>query len=57
MLDATVECILELGYYQASSNAIARRAGVTWGTIQHQFGSREALLLEVIKQGWRGLQR
>jgi AcrR family transcriptional regulator len=56
VLDATIECILELGYYQASSNAIARRAGVTWGTIQHQFGSREALLLEAIKAGWRGLQ-
>jgi AcrR family transcriptional regulator len=56
VLDATIQCILELGYYQASSNAIARRAGVTWGTIQHQFGSREALLLEVLSEGWRQLQ-
>jgi AcrR family transcriptional regulator len=55
VLEAAVECILELGYYQASSNAIARRAGVTWGTIQHQFGSREALLLEVMTEGWRRL--
>jgi AcrR family transcriptional regulator len=56
VLDAAIECILERGYYQASSNAIARRAGVTWGTIQHQFGSREALLLEAMAEGWRRLQ-
>jgi len=52
VLDAAVATILELGYYQASSNAIARRAGVTWGTLQHQFGTREALLLEVLNDRW-----
>jgi|SRR5580704_2580637 AcrR family transcriptional regulator len=56
VLDAAIECILERGYYQASSNAIARRAGVTWGTIQHQFGSREALLLEAMIDRWHRLQ-
>lgn len=55
VLDAAVRCILEVGYYQASSNAIAREAGVTWGTIQHQFGTREALLLEVVDQGLQEL--
>jgi AcrR family transcriptional regulator len=50
VLDAAVSCILDVGYYQASSNAIARAAGVTWGTIQHQFGTREALLLEVLDE-------
>jgi len=50
VLDAAVSCILDVGYYQASSNAIARTAGVTWGTIQHQFGTREALLLEVLDE-------
>ena len=56
VLDAAIACILELGYYQASSNAIARRAGVTWGAIQHQFGTREALLLEALNEGWRRTQ-
>jgi AcrR family transcriptional regulator len=36
-----------VGYYKASSNEIARRAGVTWGAIHHLFGSREQLMLEV----------
>ena len=48
VVQAAVDTILEVGYYDASSNAIARRAGVTWGVIQHQFGTREGLLLEVL---------
>jgi len=40
VLDAVVESVLDVGYYKASSNEIARRAGVTWGAIQHLFGSR-----------------
>ena len=52
ILDAAVECILEKGYYEASSNEIARTAGVTWGALQHQFGSRQALLLEVLEDRW-----
>jgi AcrR family transcriptional regulator len=55
MLDAVVECILENGYYEASSNAIARQAGVTWGAIQHQFGTRQALLLAVLEDRWHRL--
>jgi AcrR family transcriptional regulator len=56
VLDAAVESILEIGYYQTSSNEVARRAGVTWGALQHQFGTREALLLEVLNDRWLGLQ-
>jgi AcrR family transcriptional regulator len=39
---------MEIGYYNTSSNEIARRAGVTWGSIQHLFGSREQLMLDVV---------
>jgi AcrR family transcriptional regulator len=48
MLDAVVETILAEGFYRASSNRIAERAGVTWGVIQHHFGTREQLLLAVV---------
>jgi AcrR family transcriptional regulator len=51
LIDAAVACIAEEGYYRASSNQIARRAGVTWGVIQHHFGTRERLLLEVAREG------
>ena len=56
MLDAVVDSIVEKGYYQTSSNEIARRAGVTWGTIQHQFGTREQLLLAVLERRWHELE-
>ena len=56
MLDAVVETVLEVGYYKASSNEIARRAGVTWGAIQHLFGSREQMMLEVVLDILSGFQ-
>lgn len=49
MIDAALVCICDLGYYRASSNQIAKRAGVSWGVIQHYFGSRQALLLAVLE--------
>jgi AcrR family transcriptional regulator len=55
VLRSAVNCILEEGYYQTSSNDIARRAGVTWGALQYQFGRRETLLLEVLRASWQEL--
>jgi AcrR family transcriptional regulator len=52
VLDAAVGCILDRGFYRASSNEIARRAGVTWGVIQHHFGTREELLLAVLRHDY-----
>jgi AcrR family transcriptional regulator len=55
LIDATIDCILEEGLYRASSNRIAKRAGVSWGVIQHHFGTREALLLATFQEGMREL--
>ena len=55
LIEATIECILEEGFYRASSNRIAKRAGVTWGVIQHHFGTREGLLLAAFQAGMREL--
>jgi AcrR family transcriptional regulator len=56
VLDAAVESILENGYYKTSTNEIARRAGVTWGTLQYQFGTRDSLLIEVLNDRWHQLE-
>jgi AcrR family transcriptional regulator len=48
VLDAAVASVLEVGYYKATSNEIARRAGVSWGSIDHLFGSREQLMIDVV---------
>jgi AcrR family transcriptional regulator len=54
VINAAIECIIDLGFYRGSStNEIARRAGVTWGVIQHYFGNREGLMLAVLEQGAR----
>jgi TetR/AcrR family transcriptional regulator, regulator of cefoperazone and chloramphenicol sensitivity len=55
LIDATIDCILEEGLYRASSNRIAKRAGVTWGVIQHHFGTRESLLLATFQEGMQEL--
>jgi len=51
VIEAAILCILEQGFYRASSNAIAERAGLSWGVIQYHFGSREALMLGVLQEG------
>ena len=54
VVHAAIECIIDLGFYRGSStNEIARRAGVTWGVIQHYFGTREGLMLAVLEDGAR----
>ena len=57
VVDAAVACILDEGFYRASSNKIAKRAGVTWGVIQYHFGTREALMLAVHERGLHELDR
>lgn len=57
VLQAAIDCVLEVGYRETSTNEIARRAGVTWGVIQHQFGTREQLLLAVLDHIWARLQQ
>ena len=49
VIDAAIACILAKGYYRASSNEIARWAGLTWGVIQYHFGTREHLMLAALK--------
>ena len=57
VIDAAVASILDEGFYRASSNMIARRAGVTWGVIQYHFGTCEALLIAVHERGLDELDR
>jgi AcrR family transcriptional regulator len=48
LLDAAITAILDRGFYRASSNEIARIAGVSWGAIQYYFGTREQMLVAVL---------
>lgn len=46
---AATECVAEEGFRAATMGAIAERAGVSWGAIQHQFREKGALLDAVLE--------
>jgi AcrR family transcriptional regulator len=50
IISAVISLIKEKGYAAASSTQIARRAGVTWGAVQHHFGGKEEILEEVLER-------
>jgi AcrR family transcriptional regulator len=49
ILEAVVQCIAELGFQRATATEIARRAGVTWGAVQHHFGGKNGILSAVLE--------
>ncbi|MDQ1435794.1 MAG: hypothetical protein QOF59_2610 [Actinomycetota bacterium] len=50
IIEAAIASILEVGFYRSSTNEIARRANVSWGALQYHFGTREVLLLAIVKE-------
>ena len=48
VLDVALACLAE-GPESASANLVARRADVTWGTLQHQFGDVDGLWAAVLE--------
>lgn len=53
---AATECVAELGYRGATMSAIAQRAGVSWGAMQHQFGEKDAIFDAVLERVMAQLQ-
>jgi AcrR family transcriptional regulator len=51
VIDAAIDCIAEEGFRRATTTRVARRAGVTWGAIQHQFGDKDSILRAVMQRG------
>lgn len=48
VIDAAIHCLAAEGYHRATSNRIAREAGLTWGVIQYHFGDRKGIYLAVL---------
>ncbi|GAC1329003.1 MAG: TetR family transcriptional regulator [Mycobacteriales bacterium] len=44
LLDATVACLVELGYGGTTTSAVAERAGVSRGAQLHHYGTRQMLM-------------
>jgi AcrR family transcriptional regulator len=55
LLRVAVRCLAEGGTEAVSANLVAREAGVTWGTVQHQFGDSDglwaAMLESILERG------
>lgn len=49
---AVVESIGEVGYQKTTAAEIARRAGVTWGAVQHHFGDKDGILMAVLEDSF-----
>lgn len=49
LLRTAVRCLAEGGAEAVSANLVAREAGVTWGTVQHQFGDVDGLWAAVLE--------
>jgi len=50
ILNAVIALIREGGFAAASSTRIARKAGVSWGAVQHHFGGKEEILEQVLSR-------
>ncbi|MDH6243274.1 TetR/AcrR family transcriptional regulator [Mycobacterium sp. OTB74] len=50
LLDVAIRCLADSGGEPVSANHIAKDAGVTWGTLQHQFGDLDGLWVAVITE-------
>lgn len=51
VLLAAAECIASEGFAAASTNLIAKRAGVSWGVLQYHFGDKECLMTALLEYG------
>ncbi len=49
LLEATIECLVELGWSGASTTVIAERAGVSRGAQLHHYPTRAALVLAAVE--------
>jgi AcrR family transcriptional regulator len=49
ILEAVVESIAEVGFQRTTATEIAKRAGVTWGAVQHHFGAKGGILEAVLE--------
>lgn len=52
IIEAVLEGIAEVGFQRTTASEIARRAGVTWGAVQHHFGGKDGMLVAVVEDSF-----
>jgi AcrR family transcriptional regulator len=53
ILAAVVDSIAEVGFHRTTAVEITRRAGVTWGAVQHHFGDKDGILVAVLEDSFQ----
>src|SRR5690606_4518593 len=48
-----VASIAEVGFPRTTATEVTRRAGVTWGAVQHHFGGKDGMLMAVLEDSFR----
>jgi AcrR family transcriptional regulator len=52
ILAAVVDSIAEVGFHRTTAVEITRRAGVTWGAVQHHFEDKDGILVAVLEDSF-----
>lgn len=52
IIEAVIESIAEVGFQRTTAVEITRRAGVTWGAVQHHFGDKDGILIAVLEDSF-----
>lgn len=57
LLDATIDCLVDLGYARTSVHEICKRAGVSRGAQQHHFATKAELMAHAVEHLTERLRR
>jgi AcrR family transcriptional regulator len=49
LLEATIQCLYDLGYHETSTVAVTKRAGVSRGAMLHQFPTKADLMIATVE--------
>lgn len=52
IMSAVVGSVSEVGFQRTTASEIVRRAGVTWGAVQHHFGGKQGILAAVLEDSF-----
>ena len=48
LIEATIQCLCEIGYSRTTTLEISRRAAITPGALQHHFGRKDELIIATL---------
>ncbi len=53
IVEAVVDSIADVGFQRTTAQEITKRAGVTWGAVNHHFGGKDGILAAVLESSFQ----